>query len=94
MIWDVARAAARFCLLYDDGRWSLKRDNKIGEDEVGYVEDDRTTEGGSSSGAGSRKPDIQTKRISVAGEEAVCNVEKDLLRVLAEIHLINAEVIQ
>lgn len=28
-VWDVCRAACRFCLLYDDGRWTLtKTDSK------------------------------------------------------------------
>lgn len=29
-VWDVCRAACRFCLLYDDGRWSItKTDSKM-----------------------------------------------------------------
>ena len=93
-IWDVARVAARFCLLYDDERWSLKRETKqTGEDEGGYVEDDRNNEGRSSSGAGSlKKGEGQSKRFSYVTEEAKFNTEKDLLRMLTEVHFINAEV--
>lgn len=29
-VWDVCRAACRFCLLYDDGRWTItKTDSKM-----------------------------------------------------------------
>ena len=93
-IWDVARVAARFCLLYDDQRWSLKRETKqTGDDEGGYVEEDRNNEGRSSSGAGSlRKGEGQSKRNSYVAEEAKYNMDKDLLRTLAEVHFINAEV--
>ncbi|XP_051232115.1 cilia- and flagella-associated protein 46 [Dicentrarchus labrax] len=27
-VWDVCRAACRFCLLYDDGRWNISRTDK------------------------------------------------------------------
>ncbi|XP_071337384.1 cilia- and flagella-associated protein 46 isoform X2 [Trachinotus anak] len=27
-VWDVCRAACRFCLLYDDGRWKISKANK------------------------------------------------------------------
>ncbi|XP_028390807.1 LOW QUALITY PROTEIN: cilia- and flagella-associated protein 46-like [Dendronephthya gigantea] len=92
-IWDVARVAARFCLLYDDERWSLKRETKqTGEDEGGYMEEDRGTERRSSSGGGSlKKGEGQLKRSSYVNDEAKYNVEKDLLRILAEVHFINAE---
>ena len=93
-IWDVARVAARFCLLYDDERWSLKRETKqSGEDEGGYMEEERNNEGRSSSGAGSsRKGEGQAKRFSYVTEDAKYNMERDLLRILAEVHFINAEV--
>ena len=84
--------AARFCLLYDDGRWSLKKDRNVGEDEGGPVEEERTTEGRSSSGTASKKGDVQSKRTPEVGEEVKSHVESDLLRVLAEVNLINAEV--
>lgn len=93
-IWDVARVAARFCLLYDDERWSLKREGRLtGDDEGGYVEEDRNIEGRSSSGAGSlKKGEGQGKRFSYVSDVARSNIEKDLLRLLAEVHFINAEV--
>lgn len=93
-IWDVARVAARFCLLYDDERWSLKRETKqAGEDEVGCIEEERNNEGRSSSGGGSaKKSEGQSKRSTYVTEEAKYSMEKDLLRILAEVHFINAEV--
>ena len=27
-VWDVCRAACRFCLLYDDGRWTIPKPDK------------------------------------------------------------------
>ncbi|CAG6017918.1 unnamed protein product [Menidia menidia] len=32
-VWDVCRAACRFCLLYDDGRWKISETDKCMEDE-------------------------------------------------------------
>ena len=94
-VWDVARVAARFCLLYDDERWSLKREAKqTGEDEGGYMEEDRRDNEGrlSSAGGSLKKGEGQPKRFSYVTEEAKYNLEKDLLRTLAEVHFINAEV--
>ncbi|XP_062851474.1 cilia- and flagella-associated protein 46 [Trichomycterus rosablanca] len=53
-LWDVCRAACRFCLLYDDRRWKMKYDQKQKDEE---------------------------------GED----VKRELLRLLAEVHFINAE---
>ncbi|XP_058242545.1 cilia- and flagella-associated protein 46 isoform X2 [Hemibagrus wyckioides] len=50
-LWDVCRAACRFCLLYDDGRWTVKC-KQMYKEESG---------------------------------------ERELLRLLAEVHFINAE---
>lgn len=93
-LWDVARVAARFCLLYDDERWSLKRETKqTGEDEGGFIEEERNNEGRSSSGGGSvKKSEGQSRRSTYVTEEAKYNMEKDLLRILAEVHFINGEV--
>ncbi|KAK3554153.1 hypothetical protein QTP70_019080, partial [Hemibagrus guttatus] len=50
-LWDICRAACRFCLLYDDGRWTVKCKQTYKEE---------------------------------------CG-ERELLRLLAEVHFINAE---
>ncbi|KAM4591923.1 cilia- and flagella-associated protein 46-like [Odontesthes bonariensis] len=34
-VWDVCRAACRFCLLYDDGRWKISKADRCLEEEGG-----------------------------------------------------------
>ncbi|XP_073690617.1 cilia- and flagella-associated protein 46 [Garra rufa] len=60
-VFDVCRAACRFCLLYDDGRWKNTSEQK---NRASLDQENRT--------------DLNTRR--------------DLLRLLAEVHFINAEV--
>ncbi|XP_071380722.1 cilia- and flagella-associated protein 46 [Centroberyx affinis] len=61
-VWDVCRAACRFCLLYDDGRWKITKTDK----EESYAEGPH-------------------------GWKVTQSSVKDLLRLLVEIHFINAE---
>uniref|UniRef100_A0A665UFS7 Uncharacterized protein n=1 Tax=Echeneis naucrates TaxID=173247 RepID=A0A665UFS7_ECHNA len=62
-VWDVCRAACRFCLLYDDGRWKIsKADSKLKNESQDWC----------------------------CNESQAC--VRDLLRLLAEIHFISAEV--
>ncbi|KAK7901384.1 hypothetical protein WMY93_018153 [Mugilogobius chulae] len=70
--WDVCRAACRFCLLYDDGRWKLSKANteKMKDPEAAG----RTSKSG-----------------TPAEKTEDCN--RELLRLLAEIHFINAEAV-
>ncbi|XP_072306320.1 cilia- and flagella-associated protein 46-like [Eucyclogobius newberryi] len=70
--WDVCRAACRFCLLYDDGRWKLSKENgeKMNDPEA---------------------EDCTSKRTSLVENTEECN--RELLRILAEIHFINAEAV-
>uniref|UniRef100_A0A3Q3W8A3 Uncharacterized protein n=1 Tax=Mola mola TaxID=94237 RepID=A0A3Q3W8A3_MOLML len=70
--WDVCRAACRFCLLYDDGRW------KTSETE----DDDR---------CGCKEEKSSAECLHHRSERSQTCV-KDLLRLLAEIHFISAEV--
>ncbi|XP_066535415.1 cilia- and flagella-associated protein 46 isoform X2 [Hoplias malabaricus] len=65
-IWDVCRAACRFCLLYFDDRWITKSERMS---EVKPVEGDHG--------------------MSAEGQKQ--GGERDLLRLLAEVHFINAE---
>ncbi|XP_074531827.1 cilia- and flagella-associated protein 46 isoform X2 [Halichoeres trimaculatus] len=67
-VWDVCRAACRFCLLYDDSRWKISK-----TDKCGCAEEESCAECVHSGGR-SDQTDV-----------------KDLLRLLAEIHFINAE---
>ena len=70
----------------------MKRETRqTGEDEGGYAEEEKNNEGRSSSGS-MKKGEGQAKKISFVTEEAKSNVERDLLRILAEVHFINAEV--
>ncbi|XP_048865345.1 cilia- and flagella-associated protein 46 isoform X2 [Brienomyrus brachyistius] len=66
-VWDVCRAACRFCLLYDDGRWkSARYDSECIKDESpGFREEGQFS----------------------------LSAERDLLRLLAEVHFINGEAI-
>ncbi|KAJ8418005.1 hypothetical protein AAFF_G00137140 [Aldrovandia affinis] len=74
--WGVCRAACRFCVLHDDGRWKAP---KINLSPGVNKEDESTVEG--------RRRD---RRVSV--ERHSYATERDLLRLLAEIRFINAEV--
>uniref|UniRef100_A0A3Q0SCE1 Cilia and flagella associated protein 46 n=1 Tax=Amphilophus citrinellus TaxID=61819 RepID=A0A3Q0SCE1_AMPCI len=67
-VWDVCRAACRFCLLYDDGRWQ-KSDSKMMNDLKS-----------------------NSKITEILGESCGSQSFVRLLRLLAEIHFISAEV--
>ncbi|KAM9232478.1 cilia- and flagella-associated protein 46 [Leptosomus discolor] len=76
-VWDVCRAACRFCLLYDDTLFrKVKKPNKTqkNKDSTTTVDDDQ----GDSVSGESLLP-------------AKSSFERDLLRILAEIRFINAE---
>ncbi|KAM6997214.1 cilia- and flagella-associated protein 46 [Tautogolabrus adspersus] len=76
-VWDVCRAACRFCLLYDDSQW------KISKTDTKMMKDPQTDECESSEEE-SCADHLQSCTESQASV-------KDLLRLLAEIHLISAE---
>ncbi|XP_073402610.1 cilia- and flagella-associated protein 46 [Dendrobates tinctorius] len=75
-VWDVCRAACRYCILYDDGRWSTSKldvsQNKSPAPST--VEEGRNSE----LEPAKPKPELFSD-------------EKSLLRMLAEIRFINAE---
>ncbi|MBN3304410.1 CFA46 protein, partial [Amia calva] len=76
-IWDVCRAASRFCLLYDDGRWKASRiENDLKDEES-------TAEGNQTDGS------LATE--SIKTRKQFHTPERDLMRLLAEIRFINAE---
>ncbi|XP_018424750.1 PREDICTED: cilia- and flagella-associated protein 46-like, partial [Nanorana parkeri] len=79
-VWDVCRTACRFCLLYDDGRWSVPTQavSQKAKSVSNAVEEGRSSELESS------KTKSKTELFSD---------EKALLRMLAEIRFINAEAI-
>ncbi|XP_063818084.1 cilia- and flagella-associated protein 46 isoform X2 [Pseudophryne corroboree] len=74
-VWDVCRAACRFCLLYDDGRWQISRHDVVQKKSVTSALD----EGKSS------EPESSKTKIELFSDVKV------LLRILAEIRFINAE---
>ncbi|XP_047458245.1 cilia- and flagella-associated protein 46 isoform X2 [Mugil cephalus] len=65
-VWDVCRAACRFCLLYDDGRWKISKAEKC-----------RCSE---------EETCAECRRSFTGGQTCA-----HLLRLLAEIHFVNAE---
>ncbi|KAK7482059.1 hypothetical protein BaRGS_00026751 [Batillaria attramentaria] len=87
-VWDVCRVAARFCLLYDDGRWK----NAAPKPETPKPERTKTdvekTKGDDAEGdkkAGSR---LGSRPMTPQG---VSLYDKDLIRMLAEVNFINGE---
>ncbi|XP_076434592.1 cilia- and flagella-associated protein 46-like isoform X2 [Babylonia areolata] len=83
-VWDVCRVAARFCILYDDGRWknvSSKLDTPKGERSRTDLKEESEEKKGSSR-VGSRP---------LTPVEGVPLYDKDLIRMLAEVNFINGE---
>ncbi|XP_075699341.1 cilia- and flagella-associated protein 46 isoform X2 [Rhinoderma darwinii] len=75
-VWDVCRAACRFCLLYDDGRWSIsKLDVSQNKSPVHSAVDEE------------RNSELESSK----SKTELFNDEKVLLRMLTEIRFINAE---
>lgn len=93
-VWDVARVAARFCLLYDDNRWS-KRQSTSTSEKNGEGNTERDDPTGSKSPlpgeVGGRLDATGMKLLYPEGMTAF-TVEQDLLRTLAEVRFIFAEV--
>ena len=94
-VWDAARVAARFCLLYDDNRWSRKNAGNTSEkhgdggaDREDGV-DSRTTVHLGESGS---KLDVTGMKLLYPRGMTAFSVENDLLRTLAEVRFIFAEV--
>ncbi|XP_010288630.1 PREDICTED: tetratricopeptide repeat protein 40, partial [Phaethon lepturus] len=76
-VWDVCRAACRFCLLYDETLWSNQnKDSLISKAKAAHATDDDEGDGLL------RESLLPAKSFSF---------ERDLLRILAEIRFINAE---
>ncbi|KAM8924779.1 cilia- and flagella-associated protein 46 [Pelodytes ibericus] len=77
-VWDVCRAACRFCLLYDDGRWNITTYDALKKKKSAA----NVTDEGRTTGLESESP--KPKIIPY-------NDEITILRTLAEIRFINAE---
>lgn len=92
-VWDVTRVAAKFCLLYDDGRWeganrapSVKEESKATQHGVNGNGNHHGASGSHGDGGNSGKR-------SVTETEQQSQDETDLMLMIAEIHFIYAEVI-
>lgn len=90
----MARVASRFCLLYDDNRWSKKHSSSTSEKNAdGSAEKDEQT------GIKSPVPAESSSKLDETGMKLLYpegmtpfSVEQDLLRTLAEVRFIFAEV--
>lgn len=95
-VWDVARVAARFCLLYDDNRWSKKNSGntleKSGDGGVDNSKEETTGVKSPIPGETGSKLDVTGMKLLYPQGMAPFSVEQDLLRTLAEVHFIFAEV--
>ena len=74
-VWDVTRVACKFCLLYDDGRWSTESGEETPKQPQGNVSAESST--------------VQINQLE--GMNSFTD-EHDLLRILADVHFIFAEV--
>ena len=83
-VWDVTRVAAKFCLLYDDGRWE-------GANRTASAKDDNKAAGHNANGNGTRHNTPSGKR-SVEETEKTSQDDTDLMQIIAEVHFIYAEV--
>ncbi|KAM4702837.1 cilia- and flagella-associated protein 46 [Rhinophrynus dorsalis] len=77
-VWDVCRTACRFCLLYDDGRWTVPKN---------YIAQKKKS---TSNGLDEEKH-LASELEASKPKTTLYNDEKALLRTLAEIRFINAE---
>lgn len=94
-VWDAARVAARFCLLYDDNRWSKKNAGNTSEklgDGGADREDGVDTRTPVLPGESGSKLDVTGMKLLYPRGMTAFSVENDLLRTLAEVRFIFAEV--
>lgn len=94
-MWDAARVAARFCLLYDDNRWSKKNAGNTSEklgDGGADREDGVDTRTPVLPGESGSKLDVTGMKLLYPRGMTAFSVENDLLRTLAEVRFIFAEV--
>lgn len=85
-VWDVARIAATFCLLYDDNRWFVKTvDNPPSKICDGKFSTNNQTNVGNVIEFG------VLSREQLGGKKSF-STDSDILRLLAEVNFIYAEV--
>ncbi|XP_077868056.1 cilia- and flagella-associated protein 46-like [Saccoglossus kowalevskii] len=87
-VWDVCRVASRFCLLYDDIRWNIPKATSTPRVEVASqasnLQDGETV---ATPGPGKKREQPAQPPV----EPVVSHSDRDLVRLLAEIHFLNSE---
>ncbi|KPP75006.1 hypothetical protein Z043_105779, partial [Scleropages formosus] len=78
-LWDVCRAACRFCLLYDDGRWNLSAVNGEEKKEEGPAEDAETQQS-----AGTPTRTVERDLIVLLAEIHFVNAEAAIQKLRSE----------
>ncbi|OWF46298.1 Tetratricopeptide repeat protein 40 [Mizuhopecten yessoensis] len=85
-VWDVCRVAARFCLLYDDGRWK----NVLPEKKMESPKPEKRREGGASSSMGaaggqeSSMRMVQESSMKMGQDSATGGPKESVMSTLAE----------
>ncbi|XP_077976409.1 cilia- and flagella-associated protein 46-like [Styela clava] len=91
-VWDVCRVAARFCLLYDDGRWENSRSSP---EQIHTSSVPTSAEAPKSQEATSDAAPVTQNQVAVTSSTDPVDRthlhDTDLLRMLAEVHFINGE---
>ncbi|KAL4232411.1 Cilia and flagella associated protein 46 [Mactra antiquata] len=96
-VWDVCRVAARFCLLYDDGRWTNLSDSTKSDSpkmpEKTKTSDLNLADGTSSMGQDRSGTQLTIDGVSRSGSPTPTSTlyDKDLLRMFAEVNFIQGE---
>ncbi|XP_060072788.1 cilia- and flagella-associated protein 46-like [Ylistrum balloti] len=83
-VWDVCRVAARFCLLYDDGRWK----NVLPEKKMESPKPEKRRDGGASSSMGAAGESsmrmVQESSMKMGQESATGGPKESVMSTLAE----------
>ncbi|XP_072177207.1 cilia- and flagella-associated protein 46-like [Diadema setosum] len=85
-VWDICRVASRFCLLYDDDRWSKPASPtrpETRQDNASVASDHHPT---AETPTGRKKSSM-----AMVAEPTMGLSDKDLVRMLAEVHFLNSE---
>ncbi|XP_069467509.1 cilia- and flagella-associated protein 46 isoform X2 [Ambystoma mexicanum] len=78
-VWDVCRAACRFCLLYDDGRWKIQKADNLPKKSSSTIKVDDS------------RASLLENASSIIKLQQSFSPEREFLRMLAEIRFVNAE---
>ena len=87
-IWDVTRVAAKFCLLYDDGRWEPRKRDPSAKEDTRQIPVPSASAQSPSDAYHRKQSVISPEKLEKSLEEG----DRDLVSILAEVHFIYAEV--